>query len=60
MSKSETTNPQKPAGSKPITLVAVAKLQSRYAKAHDGKVPKNSWIARLQRVAQRNTDLSNN
>ncbi|MDD3483682.1 hypothetical protein [Azovibrio restrictus] len=45
-----------PTKAKPITLEEVSGIQSRFAKTHDGKVPKNSWVARLQRVAQRNAD----
>ncbi len=44
---------------KPITLEEVKKVQSRFAKAHDGKVPKGGLVARLQRAAQRNTDRAN-
>jgi len=44
---------------KPITLEEAKKVQSRFAKAHDGKVPKGGWVARLQRAAQRNTDRTN-
>lgn len=57
MSKSAIPSPTKP---KPITLADVAKVQSRFAKAHDGRVPKGSWVARLQRVAQRNAKAINN
>lgn len=53
------SNQAKPTKSKPITLEAVAKVQSRYAKNHDGKVPKGGWVARLQRAAQRNAELPN-
>lgn len=42
----------------PITLQEVAKIQSRYAKSHDGKVTKGCWVARLQKVAQRNADAA--
>lgn len=53
-------NPAKatPVKAKPITLEEVSRIQSRFAKTHDGKVPKDSWVARLQRVAQRNADLN--
>lgn len=44
---------------KPITLEEVKKVQSRFAKAHDGKVPKGGLVARLQRAAQRNADRAN-
>jgi hypothetical protein len=56
MSKSARPLPKSRPKAKPITLQDVAKVQSRFAKAHGGKVPKGSWVARLQRVAQRNTD----
>lgn len=44
---------------KSITLEEIRKVQSRFAKANDGKVPKGSLVARLQRAAQRNTDRAN-
>ena len=51
-------NPAKatPVKAKAITLEEVSGIQSRFAKAHEGKVPKDSWVARLRRVAQRNAD----
>lgn len=52
-------NLAKTSRAKPITLNEVAKVQSRFAKNHDGKVPKGGWVAHLQRVAQRNADFSN-
>lgn len=58
MSMSARPTPSKPAKSKAITRQDVAKVQSRFAKAHGGKVPKGSWVARLQRVAQRNADAT--
>ena len=59
MSKSARPNPAKPTRAKPITLKDVAKVQARFAKTHDGKVPKGGWVARLQRVAQRNSGSVN-
>lgn len=58
MSKSARPTPTKP--TKSITLQDVAEVQSRFAKTHGGKVPKGSWVARLQRVAQRNADTTDN
>ncbi len=58
MSKSAKPTPAKPSKAKPITLKAVAEVQSRFSKTHGGKVSKGSWVARLQRVAQRNADAT--
>lgn len=58
MSKSATHAAKKPPQARSITLNDVAKIQSRFAKSHGGKVSKGSWVARLQRVAQRNTDAT--
>jgi len=58
MSKSASCIPTKPTKAKSITQKDMAKVQSRFAKRHGGKVPKGSWVARLQRVAQRNTDAT--
>jgi len=59
MSNSTKPTPARLAKSNPITQEDVAKVQSRYAKTHDGKVPKGGWVARLQRVAQRNANATN-
>ncbi len=59
MSKAAKPKLVRPVKTKPITLEEVAKIQSRFAKAHDGKVPKGGLVARLQRAAQRNTDHAN-
>ncbi|NMG49303.1 hypothetical protein GO613_14485 [Azoarcus communis] len=58
MSKSARPTPTKPTKAKSITLEDVAKVQSRFAKGNGGKVPKGSWVSRLQRVAQRNADTT--
>lgn len=58
MSKLARPSPTKPTKAKSITLQDVAKVQSRFAKTHGGKVPKGTWVARLQRAAQRNADTT--
>lgn len=56
---SKLARPMQTKPAKTLTLEDVAKVQSQFAKTHGGKVPKGSWICRLQGVAQRNADLSN-
>ncbi|MBS3797190.1 hypothetical protein [Pseudoalteromonas sp. BDTF-M6] len=41
---------------KPMTTEDAARIQSEYAKKHGGKVPKNHFVGRAQRAAQKNQD----